>query len=349
MIFPAHAGTAAAAPLTVQVVNQRGVEQASRVTDSAGTRFTDGHGRVVLDVEAGEQIAATRGEITPEGPGGVSSTVPNPLPSVPVQLTLPALPDATAPAHDATEAWLLARVNDERAALGRAALSQSGSLNRAADAYARHLLATGQFSHDALFGPGVRALDQGWPVPGGGGVGEVLALAPSRETALGTWKGSSGHWTLLMGPGADVTGVARAGNRWVMTPSTCGPTDAPERCEIGQSGVRSPPAPPSGTPSGEVTPPGAGEKRARLRVRLRRRGHRLFVRVRLVEGRGVLHVSVRQAGRRAHVRARRKGRLLFARAFLPDNGRWKVIVRFEGEAGWADRRLAPRRVRLRSE
>lgn len=325
------------------------MEQASRVTDSAGTRYTDGHGRVVLDVEAGEPIAATRGETTPEGPGGVTYTVPNPLPSGPVQLTLPALPDATAPEHDATEASLLARVNAERAALGRAALLQSGSLNRAADAYARHLLATGQFSHNALFEPGVRALDQGWPVPGGGGVGEVLALAPSKETAVGAWKGSSGHWTLLMGPDADVTGVARAGNRWVMTPSTCGPTDAPERCEIGQSGVRLPPAPASGTPSGGGASPGAGEKRARLRVRLRLRGHRLFVRVRLVEGRGVLHVSVRRAGRRAQVRPRRKGGLLFARAFLPDSGRWKVIVRFEGKAGWADRRLAPRRIRLRSQ
>ncbi len=331
------------------MVNQRGVEQVSEVSDSAGTRYTDGHGRVVLDVVAGEQISATRGVTTPEGAGGVTYIVPDPVPVGPVLVTLPALPDAIAPDHDAAEAWLLAGVNAERAALGRAALLQSGSLNRAADAYARHLLATGQFSHNALFEPGVRALDQGWPMPGGGGVGEVLALAPSKETALGAWKGSSGHWTLLMGPDANVTGVARAGNRWVMTPSTCGPTDAPERCEIGQSGVRSPPPPPAGTPSSQGAPTGSGEKRARLRVQLRRRGHRLFVRVRLVEGRGALRVSVSQAGRRAQVRARRKGRLLLAQAVLPDNGRWKVIVRFEGKPGWADLRLAPRRIRLRSE
>ena len=330
------------------MVNERGVEQASRVSDSSGTRSTNGHGRVVLDVVAGEQISASRGETTPEGAGGISYTVSNPVPSDPVQLTLPALPDALAPALDATEAWMLARVNDERAVLGRAPLRQSGSLNRAADVYARHLLATDQFSHLALFDPWVRVVDQGWPIPGGGGVGEVLALAPSKETALAAWKGSSGHWTLLMGPGADVTGVGVAGNRWVMTPSTCGPTDAPERCEVGQSGVRVSPPPPVGSPAGEGEP-AAGAKRARLRVGLRRQGNTLYVRVRLVEGRGALRVSVRQGDRRARVRSRRSGTLLRAMAFLPGRGRWRVGVVFDGKPGWSDRRLAPRWVRVRSE
>ena len=142
---------ALAAPLTVQVVNGRGVEQASRVSDAAGTHSTNGHGRVVLDVAPSEQVSATRGAAAPEGAGGVSLTVPNPVPAAPVRLTVPALPDAVAPAHDSTEAWMLDRVNDERAALGRAALRQSGSLNRAADVMARYLLATGQFSHYALY------------------------------------------------------------------------------------------------------------------------------------------------------------------------------------------------------
>jgi uncharacterized protein YkwD len=338
---------ALASPLTVQVVNGRGVEQASRVTDAAGTHSTNGHGRVVLDVAAGEQISATRGAAAPEGAVGVSLTVPNPVPAAPVRLTVPALPDAVTPAHDSVEAWLLDRVNDERAALGLAALRQSGSLNRASDVMARHLFATGQFSHYALYDPWVRGVDQGWPFPGGSGIGEVLALAPSKETALSLWKGSPGHWTLLMGPDANVTGVARAGNIWVMTPSTCGATDAPERCEIGESGVR-PPAPPGATPAQPRGSggPGAG-KRARLRVKLRRRGHRLVIGVRLLEGRGALRVRVRQGSRRAPVSARRRRNLLRATAFLPRDGRWKVIVRFEGRAGWADRRLAPRWVRVR--
>ena len=299
LVSGALAGAVAAAPLTVQVVNSRGVEQASLVKVSSGTRLTNGHGRVVLDVAPGQQVAVTRGESAPEGAAGVAYTVPSPVPLAPVQVTLPALRDATAPGHDATEAWLLARINDERAALGRAPLLQSGSLNRAADAYARHLLAGGQFGHFALADPGVRAVDQGWPIPGGGGIGEVLALAPSRETALAAWEGSSGHWTLLMSPEADVTGVAQAGNRWVMTPSRCGPTDAPERCEIGESGVRPPSAPASGAPVDEGAEPGTADKRARLRVRLRRHGRRLIVGVRLVEGRGVVRVVVRQGRRRA--------------------------------------------------
>lgn len=338
LISVALAGAAVAAPVTVQVVNQRGVEQASRVTDSAGTRSTNGHGRMVLDVEAGEHISASRGTNTPEGSAGVAYTVPNPVPTGPIQLTVPALPDATTPAHDANEAWMLARVNDERAALGRAPLRQSGSLNRAVDAFARHLLANNLFSHTALFDPWVRVVDQGWPIPGGGGVGEVLALAPSKESALAAWKGSPGHWTLLMGPDADVTGVAQAGNRWVMTPSSCASTDAPERCEIGQSGVRAPLPPPAGGPAGPgQAEPGA--KRARLRIKLRRQGRRLFVRVRLLEGRGALRVTVRQEGERTRVRARRRGRVLRARATLAGTGRWKVTVRFRGKPGWADRRL----------
>ena len=335
----AIASGAAATPLTVQVVNGRGVEQVSRVTDSSGSRWTNGHGLVVLDVAPGEQVAATRGDAAPEGAAGVTYSVPDPVPAGHARITLPALPDALAPAHDAAEAWLLVAVNGERAGRGLAPLQQSGSLNRAADVYARHLFVNDVFSHTALFTPPVRALDQGWPIPGGGGLGEVLALAQSKESALGAWKGSSGHWTLLMSAVANVTGVAQAGNRWVMTPSTCGPTDAPERCEIGQSGVRSPAALPSGTPAGQA--PGAG-KRARMRVRLRRTGRRLVVGVRLLEGRGVLKVSVRQGRRRARLQARRRRTLLSATTVLPRGGSWMIVVRFEGAAGWADRRVSRR-------
>jgi uncharacterized protein YkwD len=342
----ALAAAATAAPLTLQAVNTRGVEQASLVTSSSGLRYTNGHGGLVLDVAPGEQITVSRGDGAPEGTG-VAYTVPSTVPAGPVTVTLPALLDAVSPAHDNMEAWLLARVNDARAALGRAPLRQSGSLNRAADAYAQHLFSTDQFSHFALATPGVRAVDQGWPIPGGDGVGEVLALAPSKESALELWMGSPDHWTLLMRPEANVTGVAQAGNRWVMSPSTCGPTDAPERCEIGEAGVLAGLTPPSGTPVGGSPASAADEKRPRLRVRLRRRGRRLIVVVRLVEGRGSISVAVRQGHLRARVHGHRTGKLVRAKTFLPREGRWKVIVRFEGAPGWADRRLALRPVRVR--
>jgi uncharacterized protein YkwD len=342
----ALAAAATAAPLTLQVVNARGVQQASLVTSASGTRPTNGHGGLVLDVAPGEQITVNRGDDAPEGTG-VAYTVPSAVPAGLVTVTLPALPDASAPAHDNGEAWMLARVNGERAALGRAPLAQSGSLNRAADAYARHLFSTNQFGHYALATPGVRAVDQGWPFPGGDGVGEVLALAPSKESALALWMGSPGHWTLLMRPEANVTGVAHVGKRWVMSPSICGPTDAPERCEIGEGGVLAGSTPPSGTPIGGSPGSGADDRQARLRVRLRRRGRSLIVVVRLVEGRGRVSVAVRQGSRRARVRGHRTGDLVRAEAFLPRKGRWKVIVRFEGGSGWGDRRLAPRPVRVR--
>jgi uncharacterized protein YkwD len=310
-------------------------------------RVTDGHGRLVLDVAPGEQISVTRGEAAPEG-AGVVYTVPAPVPAAAATITLPALPASTTPAHDSAEAWLLAAVNGERAALGLQPLQQSGPLNRAADAYARYLSATNQFDHFALADPGVRAVDQGWPLPGGGGVGEVLALAPSKESALSAWKGSSGHWNLLMRAQATVTGVASVDRRWIMLPSTCMPTDAPERCEVGASGEAAPPPPPTGVPGQEgergLRP---GAKRARLRVRLRRQGRRLTVLVRLVKGRGSLRVAVRQGRQRARVRSRRRGSLLRATTRLPHRGRWKVTVRFDGRRGWADRRLAPRWVRAR--
>jgi uncharacterized protein YkwD len=337
----ALAAGATAAPLTLQVVNTRGVEQASIVTSSSGTHHTNGHGLLVLDVAPGEQITVGRGDGAPEG-AGVPYAVPVAVPIGPVTVTLPALPDAVSPTHDSGEAWLLGRVNGERGALGHAPLAQSGSLNRAADAYARHLFTTNQFSHFALASPGIRAVDQGWPFPGGDGVGEVLALAPSKETALRLWMGSPGHWDLLMRPEANVTGVAQVGNRWVMSPSTCGQTDAPERCEIGTGGVLAGPAPRSGTPAGDDPASWADEKQARLRVRVQRRGRKLIVVVRLVEGRGRVSVAVRQRGLQARVRGRRTGNLVRAKAFLPRVGRWKVIVRFQGAPGWADRRLAPR-------
>lgn len=346
LLWLALAGGAAGAPLTVQVVNERGVEQGSRVTDAAGSRLTNGYGVVSLDVEPGEVISASRADGAPEGAAGASYSVPSPVPWL-ARIVVPALPDSVDPAHDPGEAWLLAAVNGERAGLGLPPLQQSGSLNRAADVYARYLFETDTFSHTALFTASVRALDQGWPFAGGYGVGEVLALAQSKEAALEGWRGSSGHWTLLMSPTANVTGVARFDNRYVMSPSVCVATDAPERCEIGQSGVRVLGAPP-------VVPPVAGRgtgtlrsRKARLRVRIRRDGRRLYVQVRMLEGRGALRLAVRQAGRRARVRARRRGSLLRATAMLPNDGRWKVTVKFEGRVGWSDKRLAPRWVRVR--
>ncbi|MBA2629947.1 MAG: hypothetical protein H0U84_02850, partial [Thermoleophilaceae bacterium] len=232
----AVASPALAAPLSVQVVNSRGTPQAALLT---GGGTTDGHGRAVIDVAPGESVGVTRGAEAPEGAAGISYSVPNPVPAGTVTVTLPALPGVVSPGIDGDERWLFDRVNQERAARGLAALGLSSTLSRASDAYAHHLHRTGAFSHTALATPGVRATDQGWPVPGGAAVGETLALSPNRELTLDGWKGSPGHWTLLMMAGLDSAGVARAGNTWVMMPAQC--AVAAERCGLGEDPASVPP------------------------------------------------------------------------------------------------------------
>jgi uncharacterized protein YkwD len=336
----AFAPAAQAAPLTLHAVNTRGVEQASLVTYSPGTTFTDANGRVTLDVQPGETVRVTRGSLAPEG-AGVPYTVPNPVPAAPVTVTLQALAATVAPGIDSAEAWLVKQINAERAAIGRAPLTQSSTLSRAADAYAHYLESTGQFSHLALADPGVRAVDQGWPVPGGSSVGEALALAPSKELALDGWRNSAPHWQLLMMDGLDSVGVGRAGSRWIMMAAVCGMASSTARCGLNADPAARPPG--TGSPAPPAAPdPVAAERKPRLAVRLRRKGRRLVVRVRVVLGDGQLKVAARKGSRRAKLRHHRKGDLHRYLARLPRRGRWKVIVRFDGAPGWGDRRLVRR-------
>ena len=362
------AGAAAATPLTVKVVNSRGVEQASLVgiTASAcggpcGTAATDGHGLLTFDAAPGDQLAVGRGPASPEG-AGVPYAVPNPVPAGAVTVTLPALPGVHDPAVDGAERWLFDRVNEERASRGLTAFRLSSTLTRAADAYAHYLESNGLFSHTALADPGVRAVDQGWPSPGGNAVGETLALAPTRESALDGWKASAPHWTLLMNGSLDSAGVARAGNRWIMMPALCAGLSAPDRCGLGVnpgvvppgSGGTATPAQPGGGRKGTPTP-GAGKdngrargRRPALRMKLHRHGRRLVVAVRLAKGRGRVHVSVRSGRKHAHLRrVRGGGRLHRYVARLPRRGHWTIAVRLDGTKGWRDRALRKRTIRVR--
>ncbi|MBN1529528.1 MAG: hypothetical protein JW895_10740, partial [Thermoleophilaceae bacterium] len=91
------APTAGATPLTLHAVNTRGVDQASLVTIPAGTTFTDANGRITVDVQPGDTLRVTRGGLAPEG-AGIPYTVPSPVPSGPVTVTLDALAATVAPA-----------------------------------------------------------------------------------------------------------------------------------------------------------------------------------------------------------------------------------------------------------
>ena len=369
-VLAAAAGAASATPLTVRVVNARGVEQASLVSISAsscggscGTLATDGRGVLTFEAQPGDQLAVGRGPAAPEG-AGVPYVVPATVPAGPVTVTLPALPGVREPAVDAAERWMFDRVNEERASRGLTAFRLSSTLTRAADAYAHYLEDTGQFSHTALADPGVRAVDQGWPSPGGNAVGETLALAPTKESALDGWKNSAPHWTLLMNGSLDSVGVARAGDRWIMMPALCAGLTAPERCGLdvdpgvvpAGAGGKGSLQGGSGGGGGGKTPatPGAGGqargekgRRPGLRVKLHRHGRRLVVAVRLAKGRGRVHVSVRQGRQRAHLHHGRRGRLHRFATHLPSRGRWTIYVRLDGTAGWRDRTLPKRSVRVR--
>jgi hypothetical protein len=358
-VSAAVAPAATAAALEVHVVNTRGVQQASLVAPTlaacggyCGLMATDANGRTTLDALPGDSISVTRGGLAPEG-AGVGYTVPDPVPAAPVTVTLPALPGTVAPGIDAAEGWLLDHVNAERGLLGRAPLTLSSTLSRAADAYAHYLSENGLFSHTALADPGTRAVDQGWPVPGGSSVGEALALAPSKEFALQGWQQSGGHWALLMMGGLDSVGVGQAGGRWIMMPGNCSLASAPERCGLGADpgvvppGSRDPAAPPGSAPRGVPAPGAVASRRPALRVSLRKRGRRLVVRVRVLRGRGALRVEVRRGRREARLRHRHHGGLHRYVGKLPRRGRWTITVRFAGADGWADRRLPRRVVRVR--
>ncbi len=371
-VLAAAAGAASASPLSIRVVNARGVEQASLVGISAsscggscGILATDGRGVLTFEAQPGDQLAVGRGPAAPEG-AGVPYVVPATVPTSPVTVTLPALPGVREPAVDAAERWMFDHVNAERASRGLSAFRLSSALTRAADAYAHYLEDTGQFSHTALADPGVRAVDQGWPSPGGNAVGETLALAPTKESALDGWKGSAPHWTLLMNGSLDSVGVARAGDRWIMMPALCAGLTAPERCgldadpgvvpagSVGTGGSLQGGSGGGGNGGKAVNPPGTGGpktggtrgRRPGLRVKLHRHGHRLVVAVRLAKGRGHLHVSVRRGREHARLRHGRHGRLYRYATHLPSGGRWTITVRLDGTAGWRDRALPKRSVRV---
>ena len=245
-------------------------------------------------------------------------------------------------------------MNAERAALGRAPLTLSSTLSRAADAYAHYLADNDLFSHTALADPGVRAVDQGWPVPGGSSVGEALALAPSKEFALQGWQQSAPHWTLLMMDGLDSVGVGQAGGRWIMMPANCAWRARTERCGLGSdpavvpAGSRDPgPAPRPRHPAIAGAHGPAEPRRPALRMSLRKHG---------TEARDPSPRAPRPRRATSGRRPRRpggtpapppEGTLHRYTARLPRRGRWTISVRFAGAAGWADRRLPRRTVRVR--
>jgi len=241
------------------------------------TSARDGRTTWPPGTEAGDRIrwdacADRVGEVTvpyaPHGTGGVAMTIPALL----LESYEPWLTD--------DERWLIGKVNQERARLGRAPLHISTTLSDAADRFSLWLTNHNNqvLEHQALCSPGERANDSGWPF-GFGRVAENLARYPSGATgAFEGWMGSPGHYHNMTSTQRALVGLGRYRNVWTMllTPETCLPSDSYyARCgitaDIGDATLP-PPGPPPGAGSSAGGGAGeAGEFRLRLAKRPKRR------------------------------------------------------------------------------
>lgn len=118
---------------------------------------------------------------------------------------------------------VLAAVNAERSANGRAALAYDNRLEKAASAHAKDMAARGFMSHTGSDGSDLskRLKRAGYKYCFGA---ENIALGQkSLPDAMSAWMKSGGHRKNILNPKAKSVGFARAqGNRWVMVlGSTC--------------------------------------------------------------------------------------------------------------------------------
>ena len=120
---------------------------------------------------------------------------------------------AVAPAA-ASDAGLLALVNDYRASQGQGPLASSAALDAAAAAHVQDMVNNAFFSHTGSGGSTVgsrtRAAGCSWS-----GVAENIAQGQTAPSAaMTTWINSDGHRRNLLGPYTQF-GEARIGNTWV--------------------------------------------------------------------------------------------------------------------------------------
>jgi uncharacterized protein YkwD len=355
----------AARATTFRVENENGTPQLAQATvaDIGLTTGTNEAGEVEPASEPGDTVSITRSDVAgpcgaPEGPTGPSYTVPDPEPDF-VTIVLPALAmPLTDPALSPEERGLLGRLNEQRAAAGAGPLTGSVALAEAADGYGGvlHGDPSRTDDHCRLAGPEVRAIDRGWPFDD---VQELLAGERTATAALETWLGDPGARATLLDAGYGAAGIARVGDLWVALVSRpCGRLLG-ARCRMtgdtGDPTLIAAPSPP-------VTPvsPVRARRDPRLRLALvQRTALKLLVRVRLdPAAHGKLIASLHRGKARRRLQSRRRGAGSFElRGGVRRPGRWRLVVRFEGAAGWRDAALkartlgftAPRGERARQE
>ncbi|MDX6679655.1 MAG: hypothetical protein QOE31_3707 [Solirubrobacteraceae bacterium] len=148
-------------------------------------------------------------------PGTASGSLP--VSSGAATITLPRVLSPGAPAVDAVESDLIARINEVRAAQGLALAQLNHRLTAAADLQAAWLVRNGvTWEQVSLMhvGPyettlGFRRGEVSFPNPIDGG--EVAEVGASAQDALADWLDSPEHRATLLAPGMQLIGAARAG------------------------------------------------------------------------------------------------------------------------------------------
>jgi len=210
---------------------------------------------------------------------------------------LPRLLRGSAPAVDAIESEVVARINEARSAHGLPAAQLNVRLSTAADFQATWLSSSAVglmlpvVSHTGPFGstPAFRLGEVSFPEPATGA--EIAAAGWTPAEALVGWLASPPHRDKVLAPGALLIGVARVGSVTIVT--THPPCSG--RCEqaahAGGSGAGAPA--PGGTPAGPGAPAMSGSASDRAlscgaeRLRVKRLPDRLR-RLRLRVGLGCL-------------------------------------------------------------
>ena len=138
---------------------------------------------------------------------------------VPVPLTVPVAPGASATAPAQSTASFTTRINGFRAENGFAGLRQNAALTSAAQAHAEDMVARGYFSHSSQGGPNgatliARARSAGCNARA---IAENIAQGQQSEAEILTgWANSPGHRRNMLNRSMTDYGLGRAGDIWVL-------------------------------------------------------------------------------------------------------------------------------------
>lgn len=293
----------------------------------AGVAHADAAGEITLADEPGAVVEYRRDGIdlaqAPDGAGAGRLTTAAERTTV----LLPRLLPGSAPAVDAVEADIVARINEARAVGGLPPAAVDARLSAAADLQAAWLdganvgLPLPLLSHEGPFGStlGFRLGEVSFPQATEGA--EIAAAGMTPAQALVAWLASATHRDLVLAPGPQLIGAANVGRVIVVdTHAPCagcqpaaptgGGADAPTAVAGPATAARTP-AGPSGTAGGQPPSPSSSCGREQLGVR----------RMRVGPGRLRLRVTVGcmrpGAGYRLVVLQRPSRSILSARAIPP--------------------------------